>query len=100
MLGESRMDACRDDVPVIYIRNSTDNIHRVVSAEIQKLFEKGVQPCDIFILGSSVKGVNSNIRKLENRLVERNIPCHVPMLENEKIDDRVIGGKVVFSTFH
>jgi len=100
MLGEKRMEACREDIPVIYIRNSMDNIHRIVSAEIQKLFDQGVQPCEIFILGSSVKGVNSNIRKLENRLVERNIPCHVPMLENEKMDDRVIGGKVVFSTFH
>ena len=100
MLGEKRMEACRDDLPVIYIRNSMDNIHRIVSAEIQKLFAQGAQPCDIFILGSSVKGVNSNIRKLENRLVENNIPCHVPMLDNDKIDDRVIGGKVVFSTFH
>jgi len=100
MLGEKRMEACRDDMPVIYIRNSIENIHRIVSAEIQKLFAQGAQPCDIFILGSSVKGVNSNIRKLENRLVEHNIPCHVPMLDHEKIDDRVIGGKVVFSTFH
>jgi hypothetical protein len=100
MLGETRMDACRDGQSVIYIRNNMDNLHRVVSAEIQKLFDQGVQPCDIFILGSSVKGANSKIRKLENRLVERNIPCHVPMLDHEKIDDRVIGGKVVFSTFH
>lgn len=100
MLGEPRMKACRDDQSVVYIRQTRDNTERIVCAEIIKLFEQGVKPCDIFILGPSVKGPNSNIRKLENKLVERNIPCHVPMMENDKIDDRVIGGKVVFSTFH
>jgi hypothetical protein len=100
MLGEERMKACRDDQSVVYIRQSRDNICRIVVAEINKLFEKGVKPCEIFVLGPSVKGSNSNIRKLENKLVEKNIPCHVPMMENDKIDDRVIGGKVVFSTFH
>ena len=100
MLGEPRMSACRDDQSVVYIRNSTDNIQKIVSAEINKLFDKGIKPSEIFILGSSVKGINSNIRKLENKLVENGIPCHVPMLENDKMDERVIGGKVVFSTFH
>jgi hypothetical protein len=60
----------------------------------------GVKPSDIFILGPSVKGERSNIRKLENMLVEKNIPCHVPMMENNDIDQRVIDGKIVFSTFH
>jgi hypothetical protein len=71
-----------------------------VAGEILKLFGEGYKPSDIFVLGPSVKGVNSNIRQLENILVERGIPCHVPMLENDKIDERVIDKKVVFSTFH
>lgn len=100
MLGEPRMEACRDDVPVQYIRNSRYNLERIVCAEINKLFDMGVKPSDIFILGPSVKGERSNIRKLENMLVEKNIPCHVPMLENSDIDQRVIDGKIVFSTFH
>ena len=100
MLGEQRMGACRDDAPVQYIRNSRFNIERIVCAEINKLFSQGVKPSDIFILGPSVKGERSNIRKLENMLVEKNIPCHVPMLENSDIDQRVIDGKIVFSTFH
>ena len=37
---------------------------------------------------------------MENALVEHNIPCHVPMLETENVDEKVIDGKVVFSTFH
>jgi len=100
MLGENRMEACRDGAPVTYIRNSRKNIERIVAAEICKLLEQGFSPADIFVLASSVKGANSNVRQLENILVERGIPCHVPMLENDKIDERVIDKKVVFSTFH
>ena len=59
-----------------------------------------MKPNDIFVLGPSVKGEQSNIRKLENMLVEKDIPCHVPMMESSDIDQRVIDGKVVFSTFH
>ena len=58
----------------------------------------GARPQDIFILAASVK--SSMIRKLENKLVEENIPCFVPGYETEKLDDRVISGKIVFSTFH
>jgi len=100
LLGENRMEACRDGVPVYYIRHSRMNIERIVAAEINKILGEGYYPSDILVLGPSVKGANSNIRHLENILVERNIPCHVPMLENEKVDQRVIDRKVVFSTFH
>jgi hypothetical protein len=100
MLGENRMEACRDGAPVTYIRNSRINIERIVAVEICKLLEQGYLPDDIFVLGASVKGANSNIRQLENILVERGVPCHVPMLEHDKIDERVIDKKVVFSTFH
>ena len=100
MLGKDRMDACKPGEPVTYILNTRQNMERVVAAEILKLFEEGYVPSDIFVLGPSVKGVKSNIRQLENILSERGIPCHVPMLENDKIDERVIDKKVVFSTFH
>jgi hypothetical protein len=100
LIGEERMLASRDGMKVQYIRNGTYNIQVVVCAEIMKLLESGVKPNEIFILGPSVKGQYSNIRKLENMLVEKNIPCHVPMLENTNIDERVIDGKIVFSTFH
>jgi hypothetical protein len=100
LIGDTRMNACRDDARVHYIRNSRYNIERIVCAEMNRLFESGVKPCEIFVLGPSVKGDRSNIRRLENMLVERNIPCYVPMLENADIDQRVIDGKIVFSTFH
>jgi len=100
LIGDSRMDACRDDQQIQYIRNSRQNMEKIVYSEIIKLFENGINPSDIFVLGPSVKGDRSNIRRLENMLVERGIPCHVPMIESNDIDQRVIQGKIVFSTFH
>ena len=102
MLGESRLDSCREGQKVTYIRNSQVFLENTVVFLINRLLETGeAKPGDIFVLGASVKGPNSNIRKIENALVRNNIPCHVPIIENEKIEDeRVIKGKVVFSTFH
>tara|TARA_B110000967_G_C18879865_1_gene560425 strand:- start:264 stop:2393 length:2130 start_codon:yes stop_codon:yes gene_type:complete len=100
MIGKDRMIADRKGEKVSYIRNNRQNIEKIVYNEIKKLLNVGVKPNEIFILGGSIKGEKSNIRRLENMLVENNIPCHVPMLENENIDKRVINGKIVFSTFH
>lgn len=101
MLGEKRLHACKNGGPVVYLRRSVYDAEKYVVYHITRLLsEGGVSPDDIFVLGSSVKGARSAIRKMENALVEKNVPCHVPMMETEKIDERVIQGKVVFSTFH
>jgi predicted GIY-YIG superfamily endonuclease len=100
MLGEERLFACKSGEPVTYIRNSIHNIEKTVIYLILKLLSEGVKPNEIFVLGASVKGVHSIIRKMENIFVEQNIPCHVPTLEGDKLDERVIDGKIVFSTFH
>ena len=99
MLGENRLLACKSGEPVIYIRMPIKKMEEIIVYYIKKLLsEEGATPQDIFILGASVKG--PNIRKLENKLVENNIPCYVPTFEGDKLDERVIEGKVVFSTFH
>ena len=100
MLGETRMFSCKDGEPVYYYRHSSRNAEYFVIAQIKKLLETGAKPSEFFVLCASVKGQNSYIRKMENALVEHNIPCHVPMLETENVDEKVIEGKVVFSTFH
>jgi hypothetical protein len=100
MIGNERMLACRSEERVIYIRNSKTMLLKIVYGCISKLFEQGVKPEEIFILGPSVKGGNSLIRRLENILVQKNVPCHVPLLELDGGDDRVSTGKIVFSTFH
>lgn len=100
MLGEDRLVACRDGPQVVYIRRPKVMIENIVVYTIRRLLDEGESPSDIFVLGSSVKGANSHIRNMENVLTEANIPCHVPMFESDIVDERVIDGKVVFSTFH
>ena len=101
MLGHQLMSACRDGELVTYIRNNRKNIEKIVIYTINELLTKGgVKPNEIFVLAASVKGLNSHVRKMENALVDQNIPCHVPMFDTEKMDDRIIEGKIVFSTFH
>jgi len=102
MLPEKRLYACRDGEPVCYIRRKIHELQKIVVNTIKELLQNhNVKPSDIFVLGGSVKGPNSNIRKIENALVEAGIPCHVPMMENsENIDEEVIKGKVVFSSYH
>jgi hypothetical protein len=100
MLGENRLNSCRDGTPVIYIRRPRHQIEQIVVYQIRRLLSEGESPSDFFVLGSSVKGANSNIRRMENTLTEHGIPCHVPMFETDASDERVIEGKVVFSTFH
>ena len=100
MLGEKRLYACKDGPKVVYLRRSTKNAEKYVIHKINQLLSQGASPSDFFILGGSVKGETSPIRRMENALVQNNIPCHVPLMENDKIDECVINGKVVFSTFH
>lgn len=99
--GENKiLHACRDGSPVQYIRNSTFNTERIVVNIIQRILNEGDLPSDIFILASSVKGTSSNVRKIENALSQKGIPCYIPNNETEKLDERVVDGKIVFSTFH
>jgi hypothetical protein len=92
--------ACRDGAPVQYIRNSTYCIERIVVNIIERIINEGDLASDIFILASSVKGTTSNVRKIENALSQKGIACYIPNNETEKLDERVVDGKIVFSTFH
>jgi hypothetical protein len=59
-------------------------------------------PDEIFILAPSLKSSNSAPRKLENLLKQKhdNVPIYVPSSDESKLDEEVIKGKIVFSTFH
>lgn len=100
MLGEERIRACREGCPVTYIRRPRYLLEKIAVYLIKQLLDQGESPSDIFVLGGSVKGPNSPIRRMENVLTNHGIPCHVPMFETDAMDERVINGKVVFSTFH
>jgi len=101
LLGEDRLEAPKEGVPVMYIRYNRFNCVNKIIFEITNLIEnEGAIPSDIFILAGSLRGYTNQIKNIENELVERGIPCNVPMFENEGMDERVIQGKLVFSTFH
>jgi len=55
---------------------------------------------DIFILAPSVRTPNSPIRKLANKLSEEGYPIYVPSDNDKELDNEVIKGKIVFSTYH
>ena len=100
MLDEERMDSCKTGEPVFYIKRTQRQTENIIVSIILDLLKNGAKPSDIFILSGSVKGANSKIRKIENALVNSNIPCHIPMFEVDQMDERVINGKVGIATFH
>jgi len=60
---------------------------------------------DIFVLAASVKKsrnpyFETPVRKLANKLSEKNIPIFVPSSDEEKLDESILNDKIVFSTFH
>jgi hypothetical protein len=100
MLGEERMQACRDGPKVTYMRGSMFKMTRIIYGKIQALLDTGANYNDFFILSGSVNSNNFKITDLENYLVEKGLPCYLPMLDNEKLEERAMRGKIVFSTFH
>jgi len=103
MLDETRLIACKPGISVIYFRRERRMLDQIVIGQIRKILntDPNVSYGDFFILGGSVKSSRNLIRRIENALVQDGIPCYVPMIENQdQLDQRVIDGKVVFSTFH
>ena len=70
--------------------------------EVKYYFSLGYKPSDIFILAPSVKSDKSPIRQLENRIKREmnDVMVYVPTNDEEKLDDELIEGKLIFSTFH
>ncbi|AYV81336.1 MAG: putative helicase/exonuclease [Harvfovirus sp.] len=55
---------------------------------------------DIFVLAPSVKSENCPARQLANKLSEAGIDIYVPNSDEERLDEDILRGKLVFSTFH
>ena len=98
MLDEERMESCRDGPKVSYMKCNNMLMERVIVNKIKGLLEKGAKQDDFFILAGSIKG--ARIKHLENTLVMNGIDCFVPLFETDKLDERVIMGKIGLSTFH
>jgi hypothetical protein len=66
------------------------------------IYVLGYPPSEIFILAPSVKSDKSPVRQLENQIKRElsDIPVFVPVNDEAKLDNDVLAGKLVFSTFH
>ena len=70
--------------------------------EVKYYLNLGYKPNDIFILAPSLKSVRSPVRKLENKIKMEmdDVMVYVPSSDDEKLDEELLEGKMVFSTFH
>ncbi|AYV84623.1 MAG: putative helicase/exonuclease [Hyperionvirus sp.] len=65
-----------------------------------KYYLQFYSPEDIFVLAPSVKSDNCPARQLANKLSEGGVMLYVPNNDDEKLDEDILRGKLVFSTFH
>lgn len=83
--------------------NKTDtkyNAGNRIYVEIDMYLNK-YKPEDIFIIAPSVKSEGSPIRLLANYISDtKKIPIFVPTSNEEKLDEDVLKGKLVFSSYH
>jgi thymidine kinase len=102
LLGYDRIKASKngDKVRYMYINHFRQKYD--VYREVMYYLEKGFTYDDIFILAPSIKKKTgfSPVVNLENQLVNNGHPCFAPVSDEAKIDEDVIKGKIVFSTFH
>ena len=70
--------------------------------EVKYYFNLGYKPSDIFILAPSIKSEKSPVRQLENKIKREmpNVMVYVPTNDDEKLDEELLEGKIIFSTFH
>jgi hypothetical protein len=103
MIGGDRIKAVKDGPKVSYIVSNSFSSHHFIADLIQKkLNVDKLNPDDIFVLCPSLTmtGYAPPSRRLENELVKRGVPCYYPTSDERKLDEEIIKGKIVFSTFH
>jgi hypothetical protein len=102
LLCYDRIRACKagDKVRYMYINHFKQKYE--VYKEVMHYLSLGFKYEDIFILAPSIKKKTgfSPIVTLENMLVNNGHPCFAPVSDDAKIDEDIIKGKIVFSTFH
>lgn len=55
---------------------------------------------DFFIIAPSVKNKKSPLIQFSEILSKNEIPIHVPLSDEEKLEEKILKGKVSFSTYH
>ena len=101
MLGYDRINTVRSGPKVAYVRCNIYGVeHYIAHTIIEKIKNEKYNPDDFFVLAGSIRTDRSPTKKLENILVEENIPCYYSISDDKILDEDIIKGKIVFSTFH
>jgi len=97
ILRYDRLRAVKDGPRVRYVFSKYES---GAYLEVKRQLE-AFPATDIFILAASVRpSQQSPLRKLANRLSADGIPIYIPSDDNRKLDEEVLVGKLVFSSFH
>lgn len=84
-----------------YIICNIFDVKMLYEHTIEKYMNCGYKAEDIFILAPSIKSNSSPVKRFENIIIKRSkYPVYVPTSDDERIEEAVIRGKIVFSTFH
>jgi hypothetical protein len=101
MLGYNRIISHKESIhKIYYYKKNIHNIHNALFNKIKSFFNMGYKPEDIFILSPSLKSAKNPIKKLENIFVKNNYPVYFSRNDEEGIDEKIIAGKIVFTSFH
>jgi hypothetical protein len=101
MLGSDRIVANKKSkYAVQYYKKNKFMIHTIFANKIMEYLKLGYKPSDIFVLSPSIKSTNNPVKKLENKLVDADIPVYFARSDEDGLDENVIKGKVAFTTFH
>jgi hypothetical protein len=110
MLGEERIRSFKNGPPVTYLYGNSFHLAKdaVFKYIYNSIKNNSLKPDDIFILAPSIKkkfsqsdnGKSSPLKILEHLLVSKDIPIYYPTSDDASLDENIIKGKVVFSTFH
>jgi hypothetical protein len=98
--GQQILKTVKEGLPILFFHQS---MFTAVRSIIQVLKEKpNLLPQDIFVLAPSLKcGKRAPLKILENMIYEKlGFPIYYCTMEERELNDEVIQGKVVFSTFH
>ncbi len=98
MLKSDRLKAVKvsEIQPEYVICNAFDD---TIFNRVVELLEE-YRPEEIFLVAPSIRVSTCPLRKLENKLVKKNIPCFAPISDDEIVSDEVLKGKIALSTIH
>ena len=101
--SDTILQTVKSGPPILFFNSSPFKcIYDIVKYIGHCIKTDGLKPEDIFILSPSLKcGAKAPLKRLENLIFERlQLPIYFCTNEDRELNDKVIQGKVVFSTFH